>query len=325
MTTGRRELLQMMAGAALYAATNHINGFATEPGKAIGKRADAIPLVTDVILNGTFGLVFSKSGLTYFSPKVDDHQYRLDNYDLGKMGVSSLNLNVAGSAPGTRTAGSYDDLLGFYYSPNDDKFYYNKNVIPKVQLTLPFPTQIYPHRLLGISINRIATIPAAIAINGRAGALVLRYEVTSGAPFAPTVDEIRNYKASIVNNHYQILVTASATTNMSSDEHARMAWTALAQHFVDDSGVAMRWQLQFAGDSDLKPTKAVDPEGISDDDIEKHSVPLSIQQYVLELKRFDQARKVRPDDRRLGRDIIDAMATAANCKTFGFITKAEEG
>lgn len=330
MSTGRRDVLKMMAGAALYSAAHGINSLAAEQKANGAAHADAPPVATDVILNGTFGLLFSKMNLICFAPTVAGHKYRIDEYALdNNVAVpdpTKLSLKVADGQPGHVKPSDYPELEGNYYSPDADHFSYNPSVVPHVYITLPFPQKIFPHRLL---IATLATgnpnVPFATR-NSLAGAFVLRYEGVAGSD-PPTIDGIHGYKATKgLNNNYQVLITASSSLNMSAEMHARAAWQALAQHFVDGQNQTMSWRLAVSDDSDLRQ-EGPDPEGITDQYIEDTSAPIEIKHFFAQFEGkmpgHDKAEQHRSTEVTPS-VLYHICATAANCKSAGFVSHDQQ-
>lgn len=252
MTTGRRDVLKMMAGAALYAAAS--------PLKSLGspRPAPPAPLPTYVILNGIFGLRFRDSDLLCFLPEVTGHNYRIDEYDdLCSPGPHPMSL--------TGPASTYHPLFyyvaaGNVYVPGSDGFQFDPSAPNRLELSLPYPIQIYAHRLLDIDVS---TAPGRTSKKKRvAGALVLEY--AAGPP--PNIPQISHYVPDGRTGYYQVLVAAyNPDTTMNPLNHARQSWSSMAAHFH-----GMNWTLSKTDYS--TPRAGAGPGTIDDAYVERESI-----------------------------------------------------
>src|SRR6516225_851770 len=213
MGVQRREVLRLMAGAAISAAATRVKGFGYQG-------AEPIQMPTYVILNGTFGLWFKTDRLLCFLPDNAGHKYRLDKNDLTTTGPRSLTLeSVQGSgikAPSLYQAGPN------MYTPGSDGFAFDPTMPNHLEIELKYPKEIYAHRLLDIQFSQRSTKKPPK--NRIAGALILEYE--SGPP--PTIPRLPGYIPDQRRGYYQVLVAAyNPDLNIDPLCHARMAWSAL--------------------------------------------------------------------------------------------------
>lgn len=282
MTTGRRDVLKMMAGAALSTVAAHDS-------KLSGQCKSGTPIPcqkpggTIFIINGNFILGFRASDMVLLAPRTNHHEYHLGNCTLSDP-TSNLTLVVTDSGPMTiedygltRTALILDYV--------DNKFDSGKT--PAVSIVLPYPKNIYAHRLLDIAFD---AKPTPVLLNGISGALALEYDV--GA--APTITSLSGFAPVCSNGGYIVFFTAGPNAQALGEPsvHAKDAWKGLKSHFQ-----ALPLSL-FASDRTF-PRAPEGPPGISDDVIEAQAAGLSTPEKLTG----------RSND-RLG---------AANCKSSGCI------
>ena len=288
MSPGRRDVLRVIAGATMYAAAGSLRGSSQEASRKPPTDGAGTQYPTNVVLNGSFGLEFADT-LICFLPLIGGHVYSIDNYPLNT--DPNYNLELKGIKPQGKTSLFEYQAYGLVYLPEGRGFPYDPTVVPHVKLSLPYPAEIYPHRLFNIGVR---TGVNSVIEGPFAGALVLSYPPGD----APSIQGIQGYNATLVNNqYYKVAIRAYNPTpgpTMTPDSHAHMSWAGLSTHFK-----GMNSELVVSGYSQLKAPNF--PNQISDDDIEKDTVATEIRRH------------------NIPEPLEWVFYTAANCKSPGFV------
>lgn len=276
MNTGRRNVIKMMAGAALYSA---IRGNADVCSIPCSSGCPGVPVL--VTINGSFILEFRKDDMLLVAPTVQDHLYYLQYVPQGptadqckapKPPLNLSNVDLAPSIPGKarslrltnvlgskrRNIGSYQGLRTHVLAFDAVATQFDTDTPGSVQVTLPYPNEIWAHRLMDVAFET----PAAILRRGVAAALVLKY-MPDPKTYKPTTfdnDNNKPYLSSCASLPYYLFNFLFGADDDSAG-HARMAWQGVTDHFGD-----LQYALFLSDYTSESPNP--DPVGLQDSDLE---------------------------------------------------------
>jgi hypothetical protein len=254
MPTGRRDVLKMMVGAGLLAVAEPILSVVNE------KQGDAYKGKSSVVINGAVAVAFRQSDIYVFAPELPDpthpgtydHYYRLDCTDW--QGTRNI-LNGPQPNAIKRLPRDYGLLPNHNIIVDCDQYGFNRHNTQHAGISLPFPDQIYPMRLLNL---KFASSYGSIPYSKSPGALVFEYMTVTGTP---TISG-SSWPGPGTGNKWMLDI--SVGPHSATDPglvHAKRAWAAVAKFFPD-----LDWTLQKGRKS--SPGAPPTPDGITDFDIE---------------------------------------------------------
>ena len=192
-----------------------------------------------VILNGRYGVMLRDNpghecpdgqdhctdcpDILVFAAEVHCHQYKINGQDWH--GRKHHLLGVASSM--SRYLSDYGLSGGKTFEVDLRKVSFLKDVKPHAAISLPFPDNIYAHRLTDFAFRDGASAgPHYVSIPG---ALVFEYDSSISPRIYP--DDISPIDSGMGFDYFYIFAGPGAGMNDDDLHHARSAWSQFTKHF----------------------------------------------------------------------------------------------